>query len=60
VASALRAAAEQRDDELVNLTGPRVYHWQVRVAAAAGPHALTTHIEALMLPLRKPAIGTGS
>ncbi len=33
MASALRAAAERRDDELVNLTGPRVYHWQVRVAA---------------------------
>ena len=29
MASALAAAAERREDELVNLTGPRVYHWQV-------------------------------
>ena len=40
VASALRAAAERRDDELVNLTGPRVYHWQVRVIAHVNSRAL--------------------
>ena len=34
VASALAAAAEKREDELVNLTGPRVYHWQVHAQFA--------------------------
>lgn len=43
VASALHAAAERREDELVNLTGPRVYHWQARSGDWQGPAPRTPH-----------------